>query len=60
MFLSIVQLVALAVVQSSFYFGKHSLISKLLHCAYDAMLLLISLLLHSLIKATCAALRLYR
>ena len=52
MFLSIVQLVAHAVVQSSFYFGKHSLISKLLHCAYDAMiiqLLLISLLLHSLI-----------
>ena len=46
MFLSIVQLVAHAVVQSSFYFGKHSLISKLLHCAYDAMiiqLLLISL-----------------
>ena len=34
MFLSIVQLVAHAVVQSSFYFGKHSLICKLLHCAY--------------------------
>ena len=56
--MNIVQLAAYGAVHSSVYFGEPNLITKfLLACA---VLLVISLLIHALLNAICAGMRLYR